>query len=46
MVLGRGFSPVDAAREIPRLLSYADNNDLPGSPYPAAGFRILTPNLR
>ena len=43
MVLGRGLSPPDAAREILRLIGYASDKDLPGCPYPAAGFRILLP---
>jgi hypothetical protein len=44
MILGRGLAPADAAREVLRLIGYAGDKDLPGSPYPAAGFRILMPN--
>jgi hypothetical protein len=44
MVLGRGLSPVDAAREVLRLIGYAGDRSLPDSPYPAAGFRIFLPN--
>jgi hypothetical protein len=44
MILGRGFSPADAADRVLRLISYAGDKDVPGSPYPAAGFRILMPN--
>ena len=43
IVLGRGLSPIAAAREVLRLKSYAADKDSPGSPYSAAGFRILTP---
>ena len=43
MVLGRGLLPTAAAREVLRLVGYAGDKDLSGSPYPAAGFRILTP---
>lgn len=44
MVLGRGLSPSDAADSVLRLVSYAGDKDVPGSPYPAAGFRIILPN--
>ena len=46
MVLGRGISPADAAQQVLYLIAYAGDRDLPGSPYPAAGFRILLPNSR
>jgi ATP phosphoribosyltransferase regulatory subunit HisZ len=46
MILGRGLSPADAAQQLLRLLNYAGEENLPGSPYPAAGFRILMPNSR
>jgi hypothetical protein len=46
MVLGRGLSPAIAAQEVLRLIGYAGDKDLPGSPYPAAGFRIFMPNAR
>jgi len=46
MVLGRGLSPVDAGEQVLHLISYAGDQDLPGSPYPAAGFRIFLPNAR
>jgi len=45
MVLGRGLLPSDAADSLLRLVSYAGDKNAPGSPYPAAGFRILMPNL-
>lgn len=44
MVLGRGLSPAEAAEEVHRLIGYAGDKELPGSPYPAVGFRILMPN--
>jgi len=43
MVLGRGLSPADAAQQVLRLVGYAGDDNLPGSPYPAAGFRIFIP---
>jgi hypothetical protein len=43
MVLGRGLSPADAAQQVLRLVGYAGDENLPGSPYPAAGFRIFIP---
>jgi hypothetical protein len=46
MVLGRGLSPAIAAQEVLHLIGYAGDKDLPGSPYPAAGFRIFMPNAR
>jgi hypothetical protein len=46
MVLGRGLAPAEAARHVLGLIGYAGELDPPGSPYPAAGFRILMPNVR
>jgi hypothetical protein len=43
MVLGRGLLPSDAAEHVLRLISYAGGRDVPDSPYPAAGFRIILP---
>jgi hypothetical protein len=43
MVLGRGLAPAEAARQVLNLIAYAGEQDPPGSPYPAAGFRILMP---
>ena len=42
MVLGRGLAPDEAARQVLGLIGYAGEEAAPGSPYPAAGFRILT----
>ena len=44
MVLGRGLSPADAAKNVLRLIAYAGDT-VSDSPYPAAGFRILLPRL-
>ena len=44
MVLGRGLTPADAAEQVLRLVGYASDKDVPGSPYPAAGFRFFLPN--
>jgi hypothetical protein len=41
MVLGRGLSPADAAEGIVRLIGYAGDKEVSGSPYPPAGFRIM-----
>jgi hypothetical protein len=46
MILGRGLGPADAAETVVRVLGYAGEKDVPGSPYPAAGFRILMPKSR
>jgi hypothetical protein len=46
MVLGRGLTPKDAADGMLRLISYAGDQNVPGSPYPAAGFRILMPKAK
>jgi len=46
MVLGRGLLPADAAEGVLRLISYAGDKDMPGSPYPAAGFRIILPKVQ
>jgi hypothetical protein len=43
LVLGRGLAPAEAARQVLGLVGYAGDKELPDSPYPAAGFRILTP---
>jgi hypothetical protein len=41
MILGRGLSPEDAARQLGALLGYAGDRVSSGSPYPPAGFRIF-----
>ena len=46
MILGRGFSPTDAAQKVLELIDYAGDTASPDSPYPAAGFRILLPSGR
>lgn len=43
MVLGRGLSPEEAARQLPQLVGYAGETAPPGSPYRAAGFRLFMP---
>jgi len=42
MILGRGLAPESAARQVLELIAYAGETEVPGSPYPAAGFRILS----
>ena len=46
MILGRGLSPEDAARQVAALLGYAGDRATSGSPYPAAGFRIFSASRR
>lgn len=46
LVLGRGLPPAEAARQVLGLIAYAGDKDVPGSPYPAAGFRVLMPDAR
>jgi hypothetical protein len=43
LILARGMSPVDAAAELSRLLTFAGDEGVAGSRYPAAGFRMLEP---
>jgi hypothetical protein len=43
MVLRRDIDPAEAARLLPQLIGYAGDGALEGSPYPAAGFRMLLP---
>jgi hypothetical protein len=45
MILGRGLAPAMAAETVLRLIAYAGEKEVPDSPYPAAGFRILLPKL-
>jgi hypothetical protein len=44
MVLGRGLAPAEAARQVRSLVAYAGDAEVEGSPYPAVGLRILTPD--
>lgn len=44
MILGRGLLPAEAAAQVLALIGYAGDKDVPGSPYPAAGFRIFLSN--
>jgi hypothetical protein len=46
MILGRGLAPEEAHRRVLELIAYAGDQEAPGSPYPAAGFRILMPGVR
>jgi hypothetical protein len=46
MVLARGLAPADAADSVLRLIGYAGDQNIPDSPYPAAGFRILMPKAK
>ena len=43
MVLGRGISPEEAGQQLERLVRYSGDQAPPGSPYRAAGFRMLLP---
>ena len=44
MILGKGLAPADAARELLKLVRFAGDEPLPGSPYLPAGFRFFAPN--
>jgi hypothetical protein len=46
MVLARGLAPADAADSVLRLIGYAGDQNIPDSPYLAAGFRILMPKAK
>jgi hypothetical protein len=43
MVLCRGLTPADAADQVRRLIRYAGDEGVPGSPYASVGFRIYMP---
>jgi hypothetical protein len=43
MVLGKGLAPARAAEQLVRLVRFAGDEPLPGSPYPPAGFRFFGP---
>jgi hypothetical protein len=42
MVLGYGMTPAQAAEQVGRLLTFAGDETVPGSPFAPAGFRIVT----
>jgi hypothetical protein len=46
MILDRGLTPDKAAQQLPRIVSFAGNESLPGSPYQPAGFTLITPDAR
>jgi hypothetical protein len=46
MILGKGLSPAAAAEQLERLVRFAGNDPLPGSPYAPAGFRFFDPARR
>jgi hypothetical protein len=37
------MAPADAAQQLTRLLTFAGDKGFSGSVYPAAGFRLITP---
>lgn len=41
LVLNRGLPPAEAAHAIPKIVPYAGDEEVPGSPYPPAGFRFF-----
>jgi hypothetical protein len=43
MILADGLAPAEAAAQLPRLLTFAGDADVPDSPFRAAGFRIIVP---
>ena len=44
MILEKGLTPAKAAEQLPRLVRFAGNEDLPGSPYRPAGFCFVGPD--
>jgi uncharacterized cupin superfamily protein len=44
MILGKGLPPADAARQLLKLVRFAGDDPLPGSPYLPAGFRFFGPD--
>lgn len=43
LILSKGLAPADAAEQLVRMLSFAGDHTATGSPYPAAGFRFMSP---
>jgi hypothetical protein len=43
LVLCRGMRPKEAADQLRKLMPFAGDKDVPGTPFKSAGFRILLP---
>jgi hypothetical protein len=43
LILAKGLPPAQAAELLPRLIAYAGDTEVPGSPYAPAGFRFFKP---
>jgi hypothetical protein len=43
LILARGLTPAEAAEQLPRLVTFAGDSGVAGSPYRPAGFRIVLP---
>jgi hypothetical protein len=43
MILEKGLTPAAAAQQLVRLVRFAGDEAIPGSPYPPAGFRFFPP---
>lgn len=46
LILARDLAPDEAARQLPALVSFAGDGDVPGAPFASAGFRFLSPERK
>jgi hypothetical protein len=46
MILDKGLPPDKAAEQLPRLVRFADAENLAGAPYPPAGFAFVGPDTK
>ena len=44
MILTKGLTPAAAAEQVRKLLPFAGDEKIEGSPFPPAGFRAVLPN--
>jgi hypothetical protein len=44
MILTKGLTPAEAADQVLRLLPFAGDEPIAGSPFPPAGFRVVLPD--
>ena len=43
MILSKGLTPAAAAEQVRKLLPFAGDDKIEGSPFPPAGFRVVLP---
>lgn len=46
LILARDLAPDEAARQLPALVSFAGDRDVPGAPFTSIGFRFLSPERK